>query len=58
MNPGAPENTARNKCKYPYPKPTQVSFAEQAKVFRRIQFREFGKLAVYLRYKPCLVRDD
>ena len=31
--------------------------AEKAKVFGRIHFREFGKLAPYLRYKGCLLRD-
>ena len=32
--------------------------AEKAKVFGIIQPREFGKLAVYLRYKPCLLSDE
>lgn len=32
--------------------------AKKAKVFRRIHFREFGKLARYLRYNGCLLRDE
>ena len=31
--------------------------AEKAKVFRIIKFREFGKLAMYLWYKWCLLSD-
>ena len=31
--------------------------AEKAKVFGRIHFREFGKLARYLRYNWCLLSD-
>ena len=31
--------------------------AEKAKVFRRIHFREFGKIERYLRYNSCLLRD-
>jgi len=34
-----------------------VPLAEKAKVFERIQPRELGKLAAYLRYKPCLLSD-
>lgn len=34
-----------------------MPLAEKAKVFERIQPRELGKLAAYLRYKPCLLSD-
>ena len=36
----------------------QVPLAEKAKVFGIIQPRELGKLVGYLRYNPCLVRDN
>ena len=32
--------------------------AKKAKVFRRIHFREFGKIVRYLRYNACLLSDE
>lgn len=39
----------------PYRKLRRVPLAEKAKTFRLTSFREIGNLALYLRYKGCLL---
>lgn len=52
--PGAREKGIRKDSSCSYSDPSQVPLLRRQWCLGTTQFRELGKLVVYLRYKPCL----